>query len=99
MSSPHSYAMEIRELLRKDPFCTSFFADDFELLPLSHIDTVLSVLQGNKRMQQSLAAFRITYLTEELINLSMRSLLELKGVHFAENLITSLKGLLEAYKN
>ena len=98
MVNPHQYSTEIHELLKKYPFSTPLVADDFELLPLYHIDTALSILCDRKNLKHRLAVFRTTYLLEDFMNLSMCSLLERVGVNFIENLIKSLKGLIVAYE-
>ena len=93
MLNPHYYSMQIHKIFKTYPFATSLTVDDFELLPLYHIDTLLSTLYGSNDMKHPLSTFYTTYLTKDIIDLSMRSILEKNGTTFVENMILSLKKL------
>ena len=95
----HQANCELEAILKKLAWCEQITQAEIEIKPLKIIQKALSFMKSKANLKNQLMTFEETYVLNNLIELSMVELIEQEGIDYINNMINSLKNLIQEISN
>ena len=95
----HDMNCEIQAILQKLVWCKQITHTEIGKTPLTIIQDALSFLYNDEKLKNQIITFEATYTLDALINLSMVELIEQEGIDYINNMVNSLKKIINLYQS